>query len=336
MEVGIFRFTAVTEDFVVNQITLQNGETAEDAVATAVSISYENEDGETVTQSSTLNGGAAGAGDGMVTFDGMEMFVPADGTSDVMVTIDTNAVSSSGADSGNDVQLTLDADTVEYTGLSSQETTTDAGTDRTADDFVLRKTQPTLSLASGSPEGADSPGPGEVFRFNIAADSHGYVTVDELTFRMDSTDNNGESDPDWNQCDASPALTAADFSFYNYDDLGTALDVDGDWTFLDSSGTSCGADEVLTYIVMDLTTSFEVAAGATETYSLYVNTTGAASGSDGDVVSFTIPLDTDVASLGGATDPDGAIIWDDDTQGSDIDGTYVENLPVEPEGSITY
>ncbi len=324
VEVGVFRFTAATESFIVDTVNITNA--GADEAADSVSVSYEDEDGQTKTSSSVFSSGVA-------TFEGLDMFVPVDGTADLTVTVDTSTVSASGAASGDTLVIGIDADTTSYTGVSSGTTTVDSGTDQTADTFELRKTKPTLSRASGSPSGSAIPGLDEVLRLNIAADSHGYVTLDELTFKMTSTDNNGEADPDWNQCDASPALAAADFSFYNYDDLSDDLDVDGDWTFLDSTGASCGADEVVTYIVMDLTTSVEIAAGATETYSLYVDTTGASS-SDDDTVRFDIPRDSEVSTNAG-TDPDGSIIWDDDTQGTDVDGTYVKSLPLTG-GTLVY
>ncbi|MEK7105165.1 MAG: hypothetical protein AAB865_00560, partial [Patescibacteria group bacterium] len=107
VEVGVFRFTAATESFTVNELTLQNGgsTTAVDEIA----ISYENADGDTMTATSVLAGGSA-------TFDGLDLYVGADDTADVTVTVDTASVSTSGAASGATIAITLDADTVQYTG----------------------------------------------------------------------------------------------------------------------------------------------------------------------------------------------------------------------------
>ncbi len=328
IEVGVYRFTSTVEAFTVNEITVANGGTA--AAVGNVYLTYEDSDGETVTASSVFAGSSA-------TFDGLDLYVPADDTADVTVTVDTASVSNSGgAASGNTIVITLDADTVQYTGLSSQTTTTDAGTDATASIFTLRKTRPTLAIASGSPSGEGIPGLNEVLRFNLSADSHGYVVLDELTFKMTSTDNGGESNPDWNECgSSSPNMAVADFSFYNVDNLSDDLEgSDSDWTVLDSAGAACASNTDLTFIVLDLTSSITIDAGTTETYALYADTTGAATGTSGDSVRFEIPRDSDVASLGGATDPDGSIIWDDAnmTAGVDLDGTSIDTLPLPTSG----
>lgn len=323
VEVGVFRFNAATESFIIDSVTVNNS--GNDRAADSISISYENEDGDTVTSESVLAGGTA-------SFDGLAMFVPASGTADLTLSVDTSAVSTSGATSGDTLVLTLDAETVSRTGVSSGATvTTDLGTDLAADTFELRKTKPTLSKASGSPSGSGVPGLDEVLRFNIAADSHGFVTVDELTFKLTSTDNNGS---DWNDCDTGMATT--DWSIYNIDDLADPLEAaDAEWVLLDSGLAACSGAETLSYVILDLATSVEIAAGSTETYSLYFDTTTASSSQD-DTIRIDIPIDSEVATIGGGTDPDGAIIWDDDTtSGTDIDGTYVRTLPVTG-GTIVY
>lgn len=319
--VGVFRFTAATESFIVDTIELENG--GNDRAASSVSVSYKNQAGETKTKKSVFAGGEAD-------FEGLEIYVPATGTADLTVTVDTSAVSTSGATSGDTLVITLDAEASQYTGVSSGSTTTDSGTDAAAATFTLRKTKPTLSKASGSPSGSGIPGLDEVLRFNIAADSHGYVTVDELTFKLTSTDNNGS---DWNDCDSGMATT--DWTIYNVDDLSDALEAaDTEWVLLDSSLGACSGAETLSYVILDLATSVEIAAGSTETFAVYFDTTGASSSQD-DTIRLDIPIDSEVATIGGGTDPDGSIIWDDDTQGSDIDGTNVKTLPVSG-GTIIY
>lgn len=324
VEVGVFRFAATTEAFTIDSITILNA--GNDRVADTVSLSYENEDGDMVTADSVFSGGSAA-------FEGLEFYVPAEGTADVTVTVDTSSVAPSGATSGDSLVLSLDESVVSYTGMSSGTTTVDtaSGADPAADTFELRKTKPTLSRASGSPSGSAIPGLDEVLRFNIAADSHGYVAVNELTFKLTSTDNDTSA---WNTCDGGDIATS-DFSLYNYDDLSDELEsADGNWSFFDSgagdAGFDCDAGQVITYINLDLGTAFEVAAGATETYSLYVDTTGASS-SDDDTIRFDLGNQaTTLAETNNST-----IDWDDDTQADAVDGDNVKTLPMTG-GTLVY
>lgn len=322
VEVGTFRFSATTESFYVNTLTFANG--GDDDVATDVSISYEDEDGATQTATSTLSGG-------LVEFSNLDMYVGADDTSDVVVTIDTNNVSGTGATSGATFQLTLQADTageLEATGVDSGELENDIDTTVDADEFELRKTKPTLSKASGSPSGSSIASLDEVLRFNIAADSHGFVTVNELTFKMVSTDGDTSA---WNTCDGGD-ITTADFSLYNYDDLSEELeDDDAEWTLFDAAGANCGAGNVITYVNIDLTTPVEIGAGTTETFSLYVDTTGASSADD-DSVRFDVPRQSELDTAATGVD---SINWDDDTQGTDVDGALVKTLPITG-GTLVY
>lgn len=320
VEVAVFRFTAETESFIVSELTLVNDFDGDcgacsDEVATDVTVTYEDEDGNTVSQTSALSGGEA-------MFSSLDMFVPADGTADLTVTIDTAAVSASGADAGSRIQIELDSSTVEATGTSSNDTVvdTDSGDDPEADEFELHKTKPTLSKASGSPSGDAFPGDTseEVLRFNVAADSHGFVTVNEFTFKMTSTDNAGSG---WNTCAVD--METSDWSIYNQDDLGTELEAgDGDWTLYEADGGACGLG-VLTYANVAFTDSVEVAAGTTETFYLYVDTTGASS-IENDQARFDLPRfsDTDDAGISSA------IEWVDDTEAGTWTAELVDTLPV--------
>ncbi len=352
IEISVFKFDASDEAFDVNKVTFRNcitdtadadgdcadaGETeGEDDVASSVMVSYENEAGDTETKTSFLV-------DGYVTFDNMDFYVPTDETRELTVIIDTNSVSATTASSGDQIQLNFDAEdsgpTAEFEAVGADSGNTLDESD--IDDYELgntmeiRKTRPTVSLASGSPSGAGIPGLGEVFRFNVSADSRGYVTIDEFTFAMTATDNGGSN---WNVCDddgSVPGIGDDELSLYDLDDPSDELEgADTNWVFLASDLSVCTQDtDDIAYIILDLDTPIEIAAGDTSTFSLEMDTTGASSSND-DSIRIDLPKDSTVATNGG-TDPDGTIIWDDDTEGTDIDGTYVDSLPVNG-GTIVY
>jgi hypothetical protein len=270
--------------------------------------------------------------------------------------VDTNTVSSTGATSGDTFDLDIDmlADTMQAVGAGSGTTVySDTGTginggsptDINGSTMTLYKTKPTMSLASGTPDGAATPGSSkEALRFNIAVDSRGYITVEELAFQIDSVFNGTEGTGDWNECwgDAGDGTTNADgtevygmktsnFTLYKTSDLSDPLESeDGDWTLIegDATGTVCEDDDDVKYVVLDLSTttddSFEIAAGVTETFSLYITTTGASTSAD-DGLQVTIPL---TPVLAGAAGTDAGIIWVDDSASTELGDTYVKSLPL--------
>ncbi len=357
VSVSKFKFDATDEPFVVKHLELRNcvtttadadgdcadaGETSgSDDIAATVKISYTNSEGSTETKSGFLSSG-------IVSFDGLDLYVPTESTRTVTVTVDTASVSSTGASSGAQIQLNFDAETsgsaeFEATGDSSGETIdeTDLDTYVLANDMVMRKTKPTLSLASGSPSGAGIPGNSEVFRFNVAADSRGFVTLEKVIFKVASSD----ADNDFNLC--SNLGDATKWEVYDLDDSSTKLDDSGDWTFLDSGASDaaqdCDAGNPIAYAAFDLegsatTGTEEIGAGETKTYVVKVDTTGASS-TDDDSIRLDI-IDEDEADTGDAFDAtddgDGqAIRWNDDAEGSNATGDLVKNLPVTG-GSIQY
>jgi hypothetical protein len=348
-----FKFDADDEPYVVRMITLDNCVTAadadgdcsdvnetdgSDAIAASVKLSYTNSDGKTETKTAFLSNGT-------VTVDNLDIYVPTESTRTLTVTVDTNTVSSTGASSGDSIQLNLDAEAsgtadFEAIGQSSGETfdEDDIDTYVVANDMVVRKTKPTISLASGSPSGAGIPGSSEVFRFNVAADSRGFVTLKTVVFDVSTSD----ADNDFNFCEDLGSATK--WEFYDLDDSSTKLDDNGDWTFLDDgvsdAAEDCDAGEVLEFAVLDFegsatTGTEEIGAGETKTYVLKVDTTGA-SASDDDSIRIDI---SDEATVDGsdafAGSNDSSIQWDDDSEGDDANGEFVKNLPVTG-GSIQY
>lgn len=334
VSVGVWKFEADDEAFVVETLNFDNG--AVDDVASAVKVSCADEAGTTVTKTGFLTGGT-------VTFENLECYIPTDVTKTISVSIDTNSVSSTGATSGDDFELTLDVSESEATGDASGETIALGGLDSTADVMVLHKTKPTISLASGSPSGAGVPGNNEALRFNVSADSRGFVTLEAITFELAMTD----TDNDFNLCDdlADPDS----FELYDLDNPSTKLDDDGDWGFLEDPDDASFADDdactslaVLKYAVLDFdmdatTGDEEIGAGDTKTYVLKVDTSG---GDEDDSIRVDLPGQSDFGDVtegetlydvdpttteGDTTSVLDAIRWDDDTEGDDFDGDLVKS-----------
>lgn len=359
-----FKFDATDEPYIVETLTFDNCVTTADAdgdcadgggevagaddIAATVKLSYTNSLGETETKSGFLSAGT-------VSFDNLDVYVATDTNTTVTVTIDTNSVSAgTGATSGNSIQLNLDGESTggfEAIGQSSGETFNEvdlavglADAYIEANDMVIRKTKPTFSLASGSPSGAGIPGYSEVFRFNVAADSRGYVTLDKVVFDLSTSDANGS----FNLCDDGVGDTniedATKWEFYDYDDSTTKLDDAADWTFLDGgvgdAAEDCDAAAALEFAVLDLNGSAttgpeEIGAGETKTYVLKLDTTGAVASEDDSVrvdIQDEATIDASDAFAGG---DDETVQWDDDSEGTNADGTLLKNLPVTG-GSIQY
>ncbi len=316
-----FKFTASDEPFVVNHIELDNAGTADD-VASVVKISYTNSAGATETKSGYLSSG-------VVSFDGLDLYVPTESSRTLTVTIDTASVSSTAASAGDTIELDLTDDNFEAIGSASGETITDYTGDNViaANTMTLHKTKPTLSLASGSPSGAGVAGDSEVFRFNVAADSRGYVTLNSVLFKVVTSDAGGV----WSSC--GELNTDSNFTFYDADDSSTKLDVGG-WTFFDADGVGCS--DTVAYARLNLAAAAgaeEIGAGETKTYVLKVDTLGANAGDD-DAIRIEIP-DQDEASAADGMD---AINWNDDSfdnEGDGFDGDLIKNLPVTG-GTIQY
>lgn len=340
-----FKFDADNEPYVIEALTLDNcvatadadGDCADgggevlgvDSVASAVKISYTNSEGTTETQTGYLSGNT-------VTFDNLDFYVPTTSTRVLTVTIDTNDVSSTGAASGSGFQLNFDSvqGNFEAIGQSSGETFTEADLASyvVANDMVVRKTKPTFSLASGSPSGAGVAGNSEVFRFNVAADSRGYVTLELVLFQV-NTSNDATAD-DWLDCDAADLGVATKWEVYDLDDSSTKIDDAADWTFLESDGSACELNDDLAWAELDFEGSAtnpteEIGAGETKTYVVKVDTTGASAAND-DSIRLDIPDDATAVAV--ALE---ALRWNDDEEGTNATGEFVKNLPVTG-GTIQY
>lgn len=352
-----FRFTSSNEAFVVDRLTIDNTSGSDTAVA-SVELHYANQAGEAKVASGFLTSST-------YTFNGLDFYVPKDDNAVLTVKINTGEVSSSNSASGDLVNLDMsNQDTTEgefrAVGSGSGTTIDDSDVDASftgsgagiiaAYDHEIRKTKPTISLASGSPSGAAIAGIIEVLRFNIAADSRGDVNVEELTFKMSST---AASSGVWNECTSGGAsMEAGDVYLYDSEDLATDLAEDSDVSLLDSAGASCGNGEDLTYININFDGSTTVgeeniAAGTTATYILKLDVQDTNSPSAVNDDSLRIDIPDEVALDAALTTDFDAIVWNDsnatsgdmdagsigaganDQGGTNgIDGDMVKNLPI--------
>jgi len=314
-----FKFEADDEAFVVKHIDLQNDGGSDEGVS-VVKISYTNSAGATESKSGYLSGNT-------VSFDGMDLHVAADSSATLTVTIDTGSVTTEEM-SGDTIVLDFAGDSeFEAIGQASGETINEVDY-VDANEMTLRKTKPTLSLASGSPSGAGVAGDSEVFRFNVAADSRGEVTLNQVTFKI-VTSEDGSA---FNACDTFADSTK--FTFYDADDSSEKLDEDVDWTFVSEGDIECQDGDAnmdaVSYAVLALSEAELIGAGETKTYVLKVDTLGANSGDD-DAIRVEIPDQDEADDVRGGTD---AINWGDDEDLS-IDGDLIKSLPVTG-GTIQY
>lgn len=172
-------------------------------------------------------------------------------------------------------------------------------------------TRPTVTLAVGTPSGSAVPGLIETLRFNVSADGRGELYVRRITFRLFSTDN---ADSGWNGCRnlADPTKWRLRDDF---DPIVTTI------VFATEDGGPCGnTPEPVAYAIV--TMLVEVPAGATETFHLRVDTTGASS-RDNDVIRVDIPSESQLVNQ---VFP--AFEWED-ANGDILDGSEIRNLPVQ-------
>ena len=205
--------------------------------------------------------------------------------------------------------VTLDDD--DQGALGNDEVTTDG-----LHTFVVREAKPTITLSALSPSGSAVVGRSEVLRFNIAASSNEDVVVSKMTFKLSVTDNGGDGTADWNTCDTNdPAgvMDLSDFDLYNLTDDGTTTTLDlsstdthnaatvagmngaasSPWTLLTTTAVVCTTtdnSQDVGFVHIKLPTTEVIPSGATKTFALYFDSTGASASTD-DSVRFDIPTD---------------------------------------------
>lgn len=324
---AVFKFDASVESFTVQDLTLYDSEACD--VANSVKISYLDATGATKENTQYFSGCEA-------YFSGLSFWISESQTPTLTVTIDTNSVSAASTTSGNKIAVGLNAKDAAFqaVGANSGQSLTSLNTDVLGNAMVVRATKPTFTVASGTPTGSGIPGLSEVLRFNVSADSHGDVELEQVLFKIMTQDYGGTG---WNNCGDGTNKVFGDharWTLYDKDDLSTPISDEGDWSLLTSSGEACGQlTEPVGLAVLNLsadlaTDIISVPAGSTKTYILKLDTTGA-SAADDDSIRVEIVNETGADATG-----HDAILWSD-TYATDIDGSFVKNLPVTG-GTIMY
>jgi len=306
--VAKFRVDATNEAFSITKLRIQDMGATDlggtigdmDNNIAAVKLSYPKQDGSTGTATSFFVAGNAD-------FNGLSMYVPANNNATLTVMASLQTIEN-GATRGERPRFQFDstsAGNFEAIGVSSGGTLTgsDVG-DANGNRMVVRETEPTFALASGSPTTGVA-GAAEVLRFSVAAAAGEAVVLDMVTFKITSTDNNGDSGTagvggEWYNCMSTTTasqLDASDFTLYETSvGVGTPLEGgDSDWSLLDGGADACTSDtERAGFARLNLTTPVLIAAGTTKTFSVQVDTTGASTAND-DTFRVEIPAEPMVA-----------------------------------------
>ncbi|KKT75187.1 MAG: hypothetical protein UW70_C0037G0001, partial [Candidatus Peregrinibacteria bacterium GW2011_GWA2_44_7] len=365
--VSKFEFTSSNEAFVVDRLAISNT-AGSDVTAESVELNYKNQAGEDKVASGFLTSN-------LFTFEGLELYVAKDSTAVVTVKVTTGAVTSANTGSGDSVGIDLYIDTTNQNrfravGSGSGSTIDDSDVDGSFADYdtagvdeddssdndttqilrgnnmEIRKTKPTISLASGSPSGTVIAGIVEVLRFNVTADSRGSVVLESIQFKVSATDSGAT---DWDQCTSgSAALAVGDIYLYDSTELSTDLAADSDIALLDSGAASCGNGEDLVFIDVDFfgdsSADQTIAAGATKTYILKLDVVG--TGLAVPSVTQDDSMRVDISDEANAASGYDTVVWQDSNatgtdgdnsngQGSaesdfanQLDGGYIKNLPI--------
>jgi hypothetical protein len=249
-------------------------------------------------------------------------------TFELYADITTVGVESSSGDSFKVALQAVDAGTFEAVGQTSGTTYTesDLAAVVTAQKMVVRNSKPEFSFQT-SPSTALVPGVGEIFRFDVAAHAAGNVEVSQVLFKVTSTDN---ASTKWNACGDGTALTFATgsrWALYDTSDFSTAVSDTGDWVFLKADGKPCQATdtEPVAYAMLNLervatNPGLSFSAGASGSYAVKVDTTGASAVSD-DSIMLGLISEQDAFAI-----KQHAALWDDTDVGATGINAYLLNI----------
>lgn len=364
-----FKFSPTDESFWIKKLRISNDSSADDTGITQVKLTYPKQDLTMETKTAVLSAGVADIAD-------MNFYAPVNKDSVLTVSVDLGEISAAGV-SGDTPTMRIDFNGAFEAVGSQSGASLDEGSDvhaaagltacsdgsgvslcyadtatATGNAMTVRKTKPTVTLASSSPSGAGIPGLGEVLRFTVAADAKAGLDLKAITFKVTSTDNASVA-TGWNRptnVASGAGLRSGDFTLYDSTDMSTALvgptslSATAGWTLYNSAGTALvngdtGASNAVAFAEFHFTTAQNISAGASKTFVLKVDTTGASSSAD-DTVRFDVADEVTISpnfiwnetgpGANTATVTDGAV-----AAFAGIDGTNVKNLPVTG-GTIVY
>lgn len=289
VEVSRYELTATKEAFIVTDLQILNTGVLGDMDnnISSVTLRYEDSTGSTVEETGYPV-------TGVVTFSGLDLYVPKDDTSDLEILVDLNAIGSSGASAtaGEKIQLYISGDGFEAVGQSTGKTVTNFSGSIPAkpNKMHVYETKPTLALSSSSPSGSRSVSTNDdAFVFTVTADSNEKVALKNLKILLTS--------------DADFDTTAVTTAYLK--ESGSTV-TSARVSFTDASNA---------YVQLSFSGE-EVDAGTTKTYTLNLDTNALLdedSGVDDPLVA--------TINLGSAGSP-GGLKWND----TNADVTWVGNV----------
>lgn len=263
INVAKFDWTAVSEAYAISEIRLELNPTvatADTAASVVQNVILKTAGGATIA-TAPLNydeGGSAGV-DG-INFTGLNIAVPANGTTTVSVDIQLGEISSQAGTSGANIDVELDR----YRAYSDSVTAAYSGTSTIESGFAVKsgnnayvyKSIPTLTQVDLTNNTIGNGTAQDVYKFSVAADSKGDVDVKQFKLNVA-----------WTDAGTTAALELESVKLYenNVDitSLATIQDEDGNTVtstsgLLEDDGT----------LVVTFSTPRQVAASTTNTYAI--------------------------------------------------------------------
>jgi len=236
-----------------------------------------------------------------VTFTGLSMYVPKDDDAVLNIYADINTITG-GADSGDEGDLTLavnNSQTFKAVGKGSG--TVDSNPDDSSglvqsqvdvagNDMVVRKTRPTVTLAT-LPTTTLSNGTKTISKFTVTADAAEDVSLYEL---------------EWEFATSGAVMTLSSAQLYDNANPGTALTASGTPAFTHTSGGT---------IKYQLNSEQVITAGSSKTYFLTVSLTGS-DGDDSLLTRLATPYTTTVTGTAYDAAVSGTFVWSDNSASS--------------------
>ncbi|MFA6969187.1 MAG: peptidoglycan-binding protein [Candidatus Paceibacterota bacterium] len=297
--VGQFNFAAANSAYTVQNLAILVPNNAATSV-TNVTVSYKDVNGATQTQSQPLSFSTAApattAPYATATFTGLTMYVPANDSANLDVSVGTPTVAS-GATSGAAINVTLDTGATTGTfralnGAGAALAIVNSGTNVASNGtFYVRKSIPTFAMLA-APSATPSSGTA-LYRFSVTADAAGAIEWTHLEFTVASSTSTA----------GLPVVTNAYIT-----DEASGVNLLDSGTFATTTGTT---------ITVNLRTNTsaaqyqQVAAGATKIYDLYGTVTNYTTGTSLSISLASDSTATTTASATTVVDSNANVVWSD-------------------------